>query len=402
MSIKLFRVCLCAALLCVIAGCEKASQSTTLTMTVKEAPFEFSVPAKGELISAAESPVNAPSGNRGRLTLAWMAEENSAVKKGEVIARFDGTEHELEKQRAELELTQNELSQTITSRELTQNQFSIHQQAGEVKQEKEMVEKFSVDDLTVYSKNEIIDQLLSKDYLAAQQMYLAWREISQQTQGEAQLQLLTLEGKTYRDAISLNAEALNNLEVVAPADGIFVHAKNWRGEKVREGQTLWPGSKLGYIPSLTQLQAKLYVLETEAAGIEMGQRASIRLDAYVDRKLGGEIVALANIAAPRDTRSPTKYFEVTVQLDNSDPSYMRPGQKLEGKILVANKGAALAVPNQAVFKDNNTSWVYVATGDGFRKRDVQTGLRSLTQTEIVSGLSAGEKVALLEPTGEIE
>ncbi|UTF59319.1 efflux RND transporter periplasmic adaptor subunit [Gilvimarinus sp. DA14] len=371
-------------------------------MTVTQKPFDFSVPAKGELVSAAESPVNAPSGNRGRLTLAWMAEENSSVKKGDIIARFDGTEHELEKQRAELELTQNELSQTITSRELNQNQFAIAQQAGEVKQEKEMVEKFSVDDLTVYSKNEIIDQLLSKDYLTAQQLYLAWREVSQQTQGQAQLQLLTLEGKSYRDAISLNAQALNNLEVAAPADGIFVHAKNWRGEKVREGQTLWPGSKLGYIPSLTQLQAKLYVLETEAAGIEMGQRASIRLDAYADQPLGGEIVALANIAAPRDTRSPTKYFEVTVQLDTSDPSFMRPGQKLEGKILVANKEAALAVPNQAVFKDNDNSWVYVASGASFARREVKTGLRSLTQTEIIDGLRVGEKVALLEPTGEIK
>lgn len=383
-------------------GCSDQTPQSHPTMRIQAQDFEFSVPAKGELISAVETPVNAPTGNRGRLTLAWMAEENSQVKAGEVVARFDGTEHKLEKERAELQLEKNEISENITSRELSQSKFSIHQQAGEVKQEKEMVEKFSVDDLTVYSKNEIIDQLLSKDYLSAQQLYLAWREVSQLTQGEAQLELLSLEGKNYRDSINLNREALENLEVTAPVNGVFVHSKNWRGEKVREGQSLWPGSKLGYIPSLTELQAKLYVLESEAAGLELGQSAQIRLDAYADRPINGKVVGLANIAAPRDTRSPTKYFEVTIDLEVSDPAFMRPGQKLEGDIQVAHKPQVLSVPNQAVFKDKNTSWVYVSTGGGFSKRQVKTGLRSLTQTEITEGLEPGERVALLEPTGDIQ
>ncbi|BFM19205.1 efflux RND transporter periplasmic adaptor subunit [Gilvimarinus japonicus] len=383
-----------------LMACSSEQESTTLTMVVAPKPFEFSVPAKGELISAEEVTINAPSGNRGRLTLAWMKEENSRVSAGDVVARFDGTEHELEKQRAELELAKNSLSRDVTSRGLGQNQFAIVQQAGEVAQEKAMVERFSVDDLTVYSKNEIIDQLLSKDYLAAQQDYLDWRQSSQKTQGEAQLQLLSLEGKNYQDKIKLRQGALEHLEVLAPVGGILIHAKNWRGEKVRAGQTLWPGSKLSSIPSLEKLQARLYVLETEAAGIEIGQNAEILLDAYADRPLTGKVVALANIAAPRDTRSPTKYFEVTVALDQSDPSFMRPGQKLEGDVRVAHKDNALSIPNQAVFKDEHESWVYVKRGGGFVRQVIKTGLRSLTQTEVVAGITAGDEVALLKPAGE--
>lgn len=389
-----------SALVAGLMACSKAPEQATLTMTVNPRPFEFSVPAKGELISAEEVTINAPSGNRGRLTLAWMKEENSRVNAGDVVARFDGTEHELEKQRAELELEKNSLSRDVTSRGLDQSQFAIVQQAGEVAQEKAMVERFSVDDLAVYSKNEIIDQLLSKDYLAAQQTYLDWRQSSQQTQGEAQLELLSLEGKNYQDKIKLRQGALAHLEVLAPVDGILIHAKNWRGEKVRAGQTLWPGSKLGSIPSLEKLQARLYVLETEAAGIELGQRADIVLDAYADRPLSGKVVALANIAAPRDTRSPTKYFEVTVALDESDPSFMRPGQKLEGNVRVAFKDNALSIPNQAVFKDEHASWVYVMRGGGFARQVITTGLRSLTQTEVVDGIAAGDRVALLKPAGE--
>lgn len=384
-----------------LSACSSSDEATTLTMTVTAKPFHYSVPAKGELISAEEETINAPSGNRGRLTLAWMKEENSQVSAGEVVARFDGTEHELEKQRAELELSKNTLSQDVTSRGLVQGQFSIVRQAGEVAQEKAMVERFSVDDLTVYSKNEIIDQLLSKDYLAAQQIYLDWRQDSQKTQGEAQLQLLGLEGKNYQDQITLRQGALQHLEVLAPVDGILIHAKNWRGEKVRAGQTLWPGSKLGSIPSLKKLQARLYVLETEAAGVAIGQQADILLDAYADRPLSGKVVALGNIAAPRDTRSPTKYFEVTVALDESDPSFMRPGQKLEGKVNVAHKDNTLSIPNQAVFKDKLGTWVYVKARGGFKRHSIKTGLRSLTQTEVTEGIAPGDQVALLKPAGKI-
>ncbi len=381
-------------------GCSSDPESTTLAMEVERGEFVFDVPAKGELISAKEISINAPSGNRGRLTLAWLKEENSRVQKGEVVARFDTAEHLLNQQKAELELEKNQLTAGITDRDLQQSQFSINQQAGVVSDEKAMAERFTIEDLAIYSKNEIIDQMLSTEYLTAQEAYLAWLQISQTSQGQAQLELLNLEGKSHRDTIRLTKEAIDEAEVLAPADGILIHAKNWRGEKVREGSEMWAGSKLGSIPSLTELQAKLYVLENEAAGLGMEQSVELTLDAYPDRQLRGTVVGLANIAAPRDRNSPTKYFEVTVALADIDPSFMRPGQKLTGRILVAEKPEVISVPNQAVFKDDGESWVYIKKRGKFTRQPVATGLRSLTQTEITEGLSPGDQVALLRPRTE--
>lgn len=395
------RLCwLAIVLLLGLPGCSSEPDSVTLTMTVEPGNFVFDVPAKGELTSAREISINAPSGNRGQLTLAWLKDENSRVQKGDVVARFDIAEHQLKQQKAELELEKNRLTQAITERELAQSEFSIHQQARVVSDERAMSEKFSVDDLDIYSKNEIIDRLLSTEYLTAQEAYLEWLGTSQQTQGQAQLQLLNLESKSHRDTIRLSKEALAHAEVKAPADGILIHSRNWRGEKVREGAELWPGSKLGFIPSLEELQAKLYVLENAAAGLELEQSVELYLDAYPDRKLLGTVVMLGNIAAPRNQRSPTKYFEVTVALAKSDPSFMRPGQTLRGRILVAEKSGVLSVPNQAVFKDDGESWVYIKKRGKFARQPVTTGERSLTQTEITEGLNAGDEVALLRPRME--
>ncbi|MDQ2076445.1 efflux RND transporter periplasmic adaptor subunit [Marinimicrobium sp. ABcell2] len=366
-------------------------------MTVETSEFLFSIPAKGELVSAQAIDINAPSGNRGTLTLAWLKEENTRVEKGDVVARFDISEHELRQQRAELELEKNQLTESVTERGVERNQFSISQQAGVVSEQKALAERFTIDDLSIYSKNEIIDQLLSKDYLTAQEAYLGWLQVSQMTQGQAQLQLLGLESNTHRDTIRLSEEALAQAEVTAPASGILIHSQNFRGEKVREGQELWPGSRLGSIPSLEQMQARLYILENEAAGVEVGQLVEVHLDAYPGRLLKGTVNAMANIASPRNRNSPTKFFEVTVALEESDPSFMRPGQKLTGRILVAQKSSAISIPNQAVFEDNEEAWVYVKSGRTFKRQEVTVGMRSLTRTEVTQGLNEGDQVALLRP-----
>ncbi len=384
--------------LCVYA-CSPTEQDETLRVELARKDFVFSVVTEGELVAAKEVPINAPVGNRGNLTLSWFEEENKQVKAGDVVARFDDSEHVLNKTRSELELQKNLITKNISTRDLSHKQFVVEQLSGEVDDELHMVEKFNLDGLEAYSKLEIIDQLLVKEYLTAHQNFLGWRLDSQKTQGEAQFKLLDLQGKTHRDAISLSTEALANLEVRAPVDGMLIYAKNWSGEKVREGQSLWPGSKLGAIPQLDQLNAKLNVFENEAAGIAIGQDVKVWLDAYPDNILNGKVKSMANIATPISRSNPSKYFEVIVSLDTPDAAFMHPGQKLSGEIFVAQKPQVLSVPNQAVFKDDTQAWVYVKVGKAFKKRVVTTGLRSLTQTEILEGLSVGDEVALLEPIG---
>ena len=297
-------------------ACSKQPSDQILAMRVERSPFRFEIPAKGELVSAQEIPINAPRGNRGSLTLAWLKEENSQVNKGEIVARFDGSEHILQRERSAIEMEKNQLSKENTERSLAQNQFSVEQEVIVVNEEMQVAERFTIDDLMVYSKNEIVDQMLNKDYLAAKQDYLDWRKDFQMTQSDAQLELLNAQGKVHQEAIELHDSALANLEVTAPQNGILVYSKNWRGEKIRVGQSLWPGSKIASIPSLEALRANLYVLEAEAAGLEVGQQVNLILDAFPDRHIGGEVTSVANIAAPRTADSPVKYFEVAVKFSS--------------------------------------------------------------------------------------
>jgi multidrug efflux pump subunit AcrA (membrane-fusion protein) len=56
------------------------------------------------------------------------------------------------------------------------------------------------------------------------------------------------------------------------------------------------------------------------------------------------------------------------------------------------------VPVEAVFDRPGGQVTYVATGDGFEERPVETGERNDKAVVITKGLKAGERVALSDPT----
>jgi len=149
------------------------------------------------------------------------------------------------------------------------------------------------------------------------------------------------------------------------------------------------------------MEAKLHVLESEAIGLAVEQPVDVRLDSAPQRIFAGRIKSIGQLAAPREKDSPVKYFEFIVALTEVDSRLMRSGSAVSARVQVADVESALVVPNQAIYSDVEASWVYVLDRSGKAvRRKVQTGRRSATRTEVVSGLSAGERVALVQPAGD--
>ena len=60
---------------------------------------------------------------------------------------------------------------------------------------------------------------------------------------------------------------------------------------------------------------------------------------------------------------------------------------------------AIAIPNQAIFQDKTGEWVLVGNGKSLEKRPVALGVRGPNRSEVVSGLAAGDEIALYPPEG---
>ncbi|GAA5132626.1 efflux RND transporter periplasmic adaptor subunit [Thalassotalea piscium] len=378
----------------VLFGCTE-SESPPLLYHVEEKPFDVKIPAKGELFAAQATAINAPMSSNGMQVIAWLAPEFSHVKKGDVIIRFDGESMQVESKNKLNELAKTQQDMLEKSGALNKELSGINKDMIMVDQEKLFAEQFSIEDERIRSKLEIIESLQNAEYLGTKQDYLNWKSDSFSESAKGDMGLLEMKQQLHQTKIDQLSARLSQLEVKAPHDGLLAYKVNWRGEKARTGQTMWPGQKIAELPDTSVMKAKLWVIENEAIDLGKGKKVSLRLNANAQQVYYGTIAAVT--AFPKTIRrgDPQKYFEVIVELDEQHPDQFVPGQKVEALITVMAKKSRLIVPKQSVFSDRNQSYVYLYKSGDFIKNKVEIGQSSLSYFEITSGLTSGQEISLI-------
>jgi HlyD family secretion protein len=96
-------------------------------------------------------------------------------------------------------------------------------------------------------------------------------------------------------------------------------------------------------------------------------------------------------------RTGVKVFDVVVDVDDADPR-LRPGLSANASILIDELKTVTYAPVEAVFNDEGKTVAYVRRGRGTRKVAVECGASNDRYVVIRSGLKAGDKVCLGQPS----
>ena len=178
--------------------------------------------------------------------------------------------------------------------------------------------------------------------------------------------------------------ASRTLEIYSPASGYVVEKL---GNSL-EGLRAVPGVTLLKIADHSTLWAKVEFYEHYLRDLRSGLLAEITLDAFPGRRWSGEVLFFQPAMNPQ-TQTLTGYIEV----ENSD-GRLRP--KMYATIEIELPGArdVLIVPAQSVLHaGDRRDIVIVDGGDGFFfPREVEIGIESDGQLEVVAGLFEGERV----------
>ncbi len=383
-----------------LTSCDDVLQQENISLLISRKPFTIKVPALGELEAAKATNISMPTSVFEPQVIEWLAEENTPVKKGQVVARFDSKKYQHQSQQEQFQIDKSSIGYQTKKQVLLNEKGEILSEKGLIIEELDIASQYSVDDLEVYSRNQIIDDMRNQEYLEAKRDYTGWRGESHDEKSASELELLRLQQWQHEAKLNMYASALEQLEVRAPHDGLFVLSKNWRGEKPRVGDSTWPGRKIASLPDLSKLQARVFILESEAAGVKVGQRVELILDAYPDQLISGVLEQLDSIAKPKENGSPVKYFEAVVAIEDAKQDYWRPGSQLQAVIYAAELEQVVSIPSQALFFKEGKYFVQVDEGNKWANREVTVGLRSTAKTQILSGLDVGERVALLGKTNE--
>jgi HlyD family secretion protein len=199
--------------------------------------------------------------------------------------------------------------------------------------------------------------------------------------------------------LGLAKQQLAHTEVRADVPGIVVYKQVFIGSEQRKpqvGDQVWANQPLLILPDISRMVVETRVRETDIHKVEQKQHVAIRVEAYPELKLTGSVTMIGTLAQEEKDRRGTKFFGVTILVDQSDPR-LRPGMTSRVEIEVEEREKALSIPLDAVFEHEGRSLVYVASGRRVLPRDVVLGPSNTDFVVVERGLRKGELVCLREP-----
>ncbi len=375
---------------------------TVPTIAVKRGEFLDSLQFRGEVKALKSVTISAPS-EAGDLQIIKVSSEGTAVKTGDVVVEFDKT-------KTEQELAQNRSS--LKSAEAGIDQARAQARLAEEEDKTTVLKaRYAVESAKLEaSKQEIVSKIEGEEAkLKLADAEQALREAETKRKSDQALHQATIESteqatKKAKFDMQRAERALAQMSVRAPSAGTISLLQHWGGSgpvTYRAGDRAWPGAAIAELPDATTLRISARVDETERGRLALKQPVTVQLNAIPDRQFTGHIEQIGALASMDFAGGwPfTRNFILEIVLDQTDARF-KPGISGQVTVIVDRVADALTIPAQAIFQKSGQNVAYVWRGTQFQERAIEVARRSGDSIMIAKGVSAGEQVALRDPTAK--
>ncbi|MDQ6808853.1 MAG: efflux RND transporter periplasmic adaptor subunit [Verrucomicrobiota bacterium] len=163
----------------------------------------------------------------------------------------------------------------------------------------------------------------------------------------------TLEGSQHEieraEAGSSQArDQLSKTTINSPIDGTVTVLNSKLGERV-VATNQFAGTEVMRVADLSHMEARVDVNENDVVNVKVGQKATVAIDAYTDRKFKGTVQQIANTGKTTGagTQEEVTNFEVKIRIEERDVA-LRPGLSCTADIQTNMVNDVVAVPMQSV------------------------------------------------------
>jgi HlyD family secretion protein len=374
---------------------------------VQRGDLDLNVHATGELRANHTMVLTAPAVGGGALQITRLLHTGVSVKKSAIIFEFDPSEqrYKLEQSRSELLQAEQEIAQTRADAvvQAAQDKVALLKARFDVRRAELEVQKNELASVIDAKKNQLAWEQAKRSLAKLQQ------DIESHTaSGHATVALA--EEKRNKAKLTMEQAQRNiaKMLVAAPMDGLVAIERNtgsmgemmWEGMSIpdyRAGDQVQPGSAIAQVIDPSQMQLTSKIGEQERGNVKVGQSVEVEFDALPGQIFRGTVKTVGGMSTRQFWESNTGgKFDISIQLSNEDPR-LRPGLTAQIVILGDRKKNVLYVPRQALFMKDGKRIVYEKSRQGFEQREVRIQGENESRAA-VEGLSANEKVALLDPT----
>jgi HlyD family secretion protein len=399
-----------------------AAQNIRFT-TVQRGDVSQAVTASGTLDPANQVSFSSPS--NGVNITSIQVKLGDKVKSGQVLAAFDSTSAQIQLESAKANLASAQTKLTQAKKGATSAQLAV--QSANVEKEKanlkDAILNYIVvaDDSTSTTSN--TDQArASKDQ--AQAAYdSAVEQLNSLRAGPdpSSVQSAQADVDQARSQVVQAQQTLDSYSIKAPFNGIVSAVNGHVGSSLANNTSLLTLDDA----SSTALTAILQVSQTDITKIQPEMTAEVTTPAWQGKTFKGTVTT---VAPDSTTSNGLTTYAVGLKVENPD-GLLRSGMSIDVTIVVGTHNNVLYIPSMALKQIGNRTGVYVqntpttgsssqtsaadlnSTGkkrgsnssqntsiNGLKLVSIQTGYITGSQVEVTSGLTEGERIAIVMPT----
>ena len=381
--IIILAVVLVIAIIVILNLSSQREKSVKVTMEkVKRTDLTSTISASGEI--KPKKSVNISALILGRIVKIGV-KEGDEVKAGDFLLKLDSTQFEAnaERDRAFIQSSQAELNKAETTLEKSKGFYERQ-------------------------KNLFDNGLISKEQLEQAKMQLDLADASNRS--------VKFQIQQAQASLKSTLDNLGKTVFSSPIDGVITSLRVEEGEMAIIGTMNNPGTVLMIIADLSVMEVEVEVDETDVVGVQLGQIADVRVDAFPSQVFKGKVTEIGSSALQRSgaaaTTTESKDFKVVVTLDNPS-KLLKPGLSASSDIIIAEKKQVLAIPISAlVLKDkkregsaaaaepakgrgaNEEEGVYAVETGRAKFVPVKKGIMGELMIEIASGLTENQDVVV--------
>ncbi len=239
--------------------------------------------------------------------------------------------------------------------------------------------------------------IYSPELLATQRELLRAKEIAERFSGSAlpevrrggeelleaarqRLELLDVP-PGFISRLESTGQAQRTVTLTAPASGFVT------GKEIFEGQEVQPGMDVLTLTDLSRVWIEADFYEYESRSLRLGEKATVSLPYDPGVRLTGRVAFIYPVLDPQ-----TRTIKVRLEFPNPGLA-LKPGMYVDVTPELET-AEGVVIPDSAILDTGVRQVVFVEKGGAFVPREVRVGNRDGGRALVLSGVEAGERVAI--------
>jgi HlyD family secretion protein len=230
-----------------------------------------------------------------------------------------------------------------------------------------------------------LDQAVNRQLAAKTQLGVAVARVAQARAAVAAAQA----------AVERVEEELTNATIRSPIEGMVLSRPVELGSPVSSILNLGANATLVMVlGDISQVYVKGNVDEADIGSVKLGQQARIKVETFRDKQFDGKVTQISPMGTDKDN---VISFEVKVSIDNARGELLA-NMTANAEIILEMHRNTLVIPEASIVYDaqRNASVdvVLPSAETGRERRPIKVGVSNGTRTQVLSGLTEGQRVML--------